>query len=145
MSQTIKNIHSTRLTQNSDDKGREWKSLELGGDHIGARVEELSPGGHSSIHHFHTAEEEHVLMLSGEAILVLGDKEHALTAGDHVWFAAGEALAHHLENRSSAEVKFLVFGERSDQDVVVYPKHKVMLVKGLNGQTYTYKPFDRTD
>lgn len=38
-----------------------------------------------------------------------------------LWFAAGEAVAHHIENTSDAPLKFLVFGERKRDDVVFYP------------------------
>ena len=110
-----------------------YQFLDLSGEHLGVRVEVISPGGTTSHPHYHTAEEEHVILLAGEATLHLGDKTIALQTGDHVWFPAGEPVAHFIENASKADIKLLVLGERKKDDVVVYPKSKMMLMKS-NGE-----------
>ncbi len=122
-----------------NSRGEEWRYLDISGDHLGARIEELAPGDKSSVHHYHSAEEEHVLVLDGSATLYLGGESSELVAGDHVWFAAGIEVPHHIENTSEAAFKFLVFGERNPNDVVVYPDHEVFLVKGLGTSQYTYR------
>jgi uncharacterized cupin superfamily protein len=104
--------------------------------HLGVRIEVLAPGGHSSYHHFHTVE-EHVSCWR-TATLIRGTEAVTVKAGDHVWFPAGKEEAHHIENRSTKNFKFLVFGERSEADVVVYPDHGVMLVKALDRKQITY-------
>ena len=53
-------------------RGEQWKYRDLNGEHIGVRIEELSPGTTSSEHHYHTSEEEHVIVLEGTATLVWG-------------------------------------------------------------------------
>ena len=130
------NIHTSQWETRGD-----WRLLDLSGKHIGVRIEDLDPGDSSSIHHYHTLEEEHVIVLDGTGVLVLGDEEHDLVAGDHCWFAAGDERAHHIENRSDASLKFLVFGERKKGDVVVYPKQGVAMVKALEG----WKQFNVTE
>ena len=120
-------------------RGGTWKYRDLSGDRLGVRIEELAPGGTSSEHHFHTTEEEHVIVLEGTATLVLGTEHHKLDAGDHTWFLAGEDTAHHIKNTSDKPFKFLVFGERNSQDVVVYPRHQVMMVKSLGFKQFTYR------
>ena len=141
MARTFTNIHTAEWTEGLDRRGERWKSIDLSGEHLGVRIEELPPGGASSVHHFHTLEEEHVIMLEGSAVLVLGDEEHALGAGDHVWFAAGKAQPHHLENRSQQSVRLLVFGERVAGDTVFYPEHRVMLVKSAGDRLFTYRDY----
>ena len=116
--------------------------VDLSGDKLGARLEEIPPGQASSYHHFHTAEEEHVLVLAGSGELVRGTKRITIDAGDHVWFQAGEEIAHHIENNSSAPLRYFVFGERLTNDVVVYPDHDVMLVKGLGSRQFRIKELD---
>ncbi len=116
--------------------GLSWHVKDLSGERIGARFEQLAPGAQSSFHHYHTVEEEHVLMVDGAVTLVSDDGEHTLTAGDHVWFPAGRTIAHHLENRGAAPCSYLVFGERTDNDVVVYPEHDVMLLKSLGRRQF---------
>lgn len=141
MPNKLTNIHEAQWKEQSTPRGTTWSSLDLSGQHLGVRLEATPPGGSSSVHHYHTLEEEHVLALEGEAVLIFGDEEIALKAGDHCWFEAGDETAHHIENRSdTAEFKFLVFGERKSGDVVVYPRHKVMMVKALEWKQFIYEP-----
>jgi uncharacterized cupin superfamily protein len=133
-----------RNMQKSEWENRgSWKFIDFSGKHLGVRVEVLPPGGTSSIHHFHSEEEEHVLILAGSATLHLGEEEHGMVEGDHVWFEAGVEQAHHLENQSDSECRILVFGERKSGDVVVYPNDGVMMVKALGWKQFDYQQRDR--
>lgn len=140
MTDRLTNINDADYEQGQGQPGEDtYRFLDLSGKHLGARIEQTPVGGTTSRHHYHTAEEEHVFVLEGAATLHLGDEDIALAAGDHIWFPAGEAVAHHIENTSEAPFKFLVFGERKQDDVVFYPKGPVMLVKSSAGfQQYTY-------
>lgn len=138
----VTNIHEANLEVRKSARGEaDWRCLDLGGDKLGVRVEELPPGSSSSYHHYHTAEEEHVLVLEGNATLHLGDAAVGLTKGDHVAFKAGEELAHHIENTSAEPFTYLVFGERKDSDVVIYPESSIALVKSSQGNRW----FNYTD
>ena len=141
MSGRIRNIRTATYEEGESQRSEaNWRFLDLSGEHLGVRIEELPPGGTSSYHHYHTAEEEHVLVLSGVATLHLGDEVFEITEGDHVWFEAGEALAHQIENTTNEPFRFLVFGERRIDDVVFYPNGPVMLVKSAKGrQQYRYE------
>lgn len=123
-------------------RGDRWRHRDLSGERLGVRLEELPPNATSSEHHFHTAEEEHVIILEGEGTLFFGSDRYAVVAGDHMWFKAGEETAHHIENTSKGLLKFLVFGERLSNDVVVYPEHRVMMVKSMGFQQFTYRPIE---
>lgn len=138
MDHTVTNIHDTPLNEETNPRGEVWRYIDLSGDHLGVRVELLEPGETSSVHHYHTQEEEHVLALAGTATLVLGSEELELNAGDHVCLPAGDDTAHHIVNRSERDFRFLVFGERKSGDVVVYPEHQVMLVKALGPRAVNY-------
>ena len=138
------NIHAASFEEDGPserDPGATGRQLDLSGAHLGVRIEEMdTTGATSSYHHYHTAEEEHVLVLKGTATLHLGDQQIELVEGDHVWFPAGEDVPHHIENTSSDPFRFLVFGERKQDDVVFYPDGPVMLVKSAKGyQQYTYR------
>ena len=110
-----------------------YQFLDLSGDHLGVRIEVVAPGGTTSHPHYHTAEEEHVIVLSGTGTLFLDDEAISLKTGDHVWFRAGETVPHHIENTSDAEIRLLVFGERKEDDVVFYPEAELMLLKTASG------------
>ncbi len=137
----LTNIHSTPLQQGESYRGEApGRYLDLSGEHLGVRIEEAPPGTTSSVNHYHTAEEEHVIALEGEATLHLGADAIPLSAGDHIWFPAGEAVGHHIENTSAAPFRFLIIGERKQDDVVFYPKNDVVLVKSKSGRSaYDYK------
>ncbi len=142
MTDRLTNVNTAKYEEGKSTRKEEasFRFLDLSGHHLGVRIEETPPGATTSHHHYHTAEEEHVLVLEGEATLHLGDEAIELTHGDHVWFPAGEAVAHHIENTSGAAFRFLVFGERKQDDVVFYPKGEVLLVKSSDGfKTYNYK------
>lgn len=145
MTKTISNINEAVWEEGENSRGETWKSIDLSGERLGVRIEEIRPGGTSSVHHFHTLEEEHVLVLEGSATLTLGSERHALKAGDHVWFAAGKEEAHHIENTTIEPFKFLVFGERNPQDVVIYPEEQVMMIKALGWKQFTYRPLKPAD
>ncbi len=143
----ITNIHEADMEQRPSARGEpDWHCLDLSGDHLGVRVETLPPGSNSSYHHYHTAEEEHVLVLEGVAVLHLGDDVVAVKKGDHVVFPAGEEVAHHLENTSDAPFTYLVFGERKRDDVVIYPQSAIALVKSSQGHRwYQYQEYVADD
>ena len=83
--------------------------------------------------------------MEGAATLFLGSEEHPVKAGDHLWFPAGKEEAHHIRNTTAEDLKFLVFGERREADVVVYPEGKVMLVKALGMKQFSYTERTRSD
>ncbi len=109
--------------------------------HIGVSHVVLKPGAWSSQRHWHDAEDELVVMLSGEAVLVDDAGEHILRAGDCAVFPAGEKNGHHLRNMSDEDCVFVAIsaGDRdggggySDIDML------------FNGDGYTRKdgtPYD---
>lgn len=94
---------------------------------FGAFEEILPPGSASSIKHWHAVEDEMVYVLSGQVTLCEGDRTTVLTPGDVATFKAGDPVGHCLENRSDAEVRYLVIGTRSPGDVVTYPDNDRIL------------------
>ncbi len=147
MPERITNIHDAPFQEGKAWRGEApWRFLDLSGEHLGVRIEETPPAGTSSRHHYHLREEEHVLVLAGRATLHLGESQMELREGDHIWFPAGEAVPHHIENTSQAPFKFLVFGERKTDDVVFYPNGPMLLVKSAQGlQRYSYTKREAED
>ncbi len=77
---------------------------------FGANLVTLQPGAWSSQRHWHSAEDEMVVMLTGVAVLVEDGGETELRPGDCATFEAGVANAHHLINRSDAACSFMAIG-----------------------------------
>ncbi len=89
---------------------------------FGANLVTLQPGSWSSQRHWHSAEDEMVLMLEGELVLVEETGEAILRPGDIATFKAGEPNGHHLQNRSSDPARFVSVGpDLPETDVCHYP------------------------
>lgn len=104
--------------------GRSWQAVGAAGgiSQFGANLVTLVPGGWSSQRHWHSAEDEMVVMISGEAVLVEDDGETLMRPGDIATFPANAANGHHLINRSSAPAVFLAIGtDRPSEDECHYP------------------------
>jgi len=88
---------------------------------FGVNLLTLLPGVWSSQRHWHSAEDEFIYVISGEAVLVSDKGEEVLRAGDCAAFPKGEANGHQLINRSDAPCICLEVGTRSKNDVCLYP------------------------
>ena len=88
---------------------------------FGVNMLTLKPGVWSSQRHWHSKEDEFVMILSGEVVLVDDSGEHVLRAGDCAAFPKGQANGHHLINKSKADAICLEVGTRSTDDVCDYP------------------------
>ncbi|NJO43697.1 MAG: cupin domain-containing protein [Cyanobacteria bacterium RU_5_0] len=108
--------------QGSEEPDRTLWISEAGGlTQFGALIEELQPGSRSSIKHWHSAEDEMVYVLEGEIMLIEGDAETVLCAGDAATFQAGVPVGHFLENRSTKATRCLVVGTRAAVDTITCP------------------------
>ena len=125
-------------------RGEPWKYRGLSGEHLGVWIEILEPGATSSEHHYHTTEEGHLIILEVEGTLPLCEDKSQVQAGDHMWFKAGDAVAHHIRNTSNEPLRFLVFGERKREDVVDYPTYQVMMIKAEDYRRLTYRDIPNT-
>ena len=74
-----------------------------GAPNFAMRQFEVAPGGHTPKHN-HPYEHE-VFVLEGDGVVLEGDTEHPLTAGDVVYVAPDEV--HQFRNTGSQPLKFL--------------------------------------
>lgn len=82
----------------------------------------LPPGAWSSQRHWHSHEDEFILVLAGEVTLIDDSGARLLRAGDCAAFPAGEKNGHHLQNRSNADAVVIEVGSRlPDVDATDYP------------------------
>jgi uncharacterized cupin superfamily protein len=107
---------------------------------FGVNFTRLAPGAYSALRHAHEKQDEFIYLLEGEAVLITDAGETILGAGMCAGFKAGTGDAHHLHNRSQADVLFLEVGDRSAGDAVSYPDNDVVAVFGADGKwSYTRK------
>lgn len=97
---------------------------EAGGlTQFGVNLVTLEPGAMSSLRHWHEREDEFVMVIEGECILVEDGGEIVMRRGDCAAFPAGAANGHHILNRTTMAVRFLVVGTKAAQEVAHYPDH----------------------
>jgi uncharacterized cupin superfamily protein len=107
----------------------------IGADyHVGVLIESPAPGRRLWPRHYHMVEEEHVLILEGEATLLLGREEHRMGPGDYACFPAGQAVGHALLNSGAGPCSYLLIGEHSPHDVCVYPDSNKIAVNALRSR-----------
>ena len=88
---------------------------------FGVNLVELQPGAASSQRHWHSHEDEFVMVVSGELVLVTNEGETLMRAGDCAAFPAGRPNGHHLINSSWGPGVFLCVGSRVKGDSATYP------------------------
>jgi len=93
----------------------------LGLTHFGVNLVRLPPGAASALRHWHSLEDEFVMVLEGEATLLTNAGERALGPGMAAGFPAGKSDGHCLVNRGSRDVVYLEVGDRRPGDEVAYP------------------------
>jgi len=106
---------------------------------FGATHVVLEPGGISSQRHWHEAEDELVVMVSGEAMLVEDEGETLMRAGDVAVFLKGVPNGHHFVNRSDADCVFVAIGKPAASDC-----HYPDIDLRLDGKTSSFTHKDGT-
>jgi uncharacterized cupin superfamily protein len=114
--------------------GREKRPL---GDPFGLRtfgvnLTRLLPNAESALRHSHTVQDEFIYVLEGTPTLITDAGETLLGPGLCAGFPAA-GPAHHLVNRSSADVVYLEIGDRGAGDGAIYPDDDLKLVKNEDG------------
>lgn len=77
---------------------------------FGVNLTRFPPGEWSSQRHWHSHEDEFVLLLQGELVLIEDDGETLLQAGDAAAFPKGTRNGHHMINRSDRDAIYLEVG-----------------------------------
>jgi uncharacterized cupin superfamily protein len=102
------------------DRAKRALGAPFGLTQFGVNLVHLPPGCWSSQRHWHSHEDEFVMIVEGELVLVTDAGEQPMRPGMVAGFPAGRADGHHLVNRSDRPATYLEIGTRSDVDEVVY-------------------------
>ena len=111
----------------------------LGLTRYGVNLVRLEPGAWSAQRHWHSREDEFVLVLEGQITLVTEAGEQALGPGMVAGFPGGQADGHHLVNRSDRPASYLEVGDRDPADEVHYPDIDLFLKSTPDGRVFTDK------
>ncbi|GMG83581.1 cupin domain-containing protein [Paralimibaculum aggregatum] len=94
----------------------------IGARQLGCQLHIVPPGKAAFPRHAHHANEEMLVILSGEGEYRIGAARHAVRAGHVCAAPAGAAeTAHQLRNTGAGELRYLCISTRHDPEVVEYP------------------------
>ena len=94
---------------------------QAGARHLGASLYEVPPGNSTSPYHWHAANEELLIVLSGTPTLRTPDGERELATGELASFPIGEGGAHKVSSRGDEQSRVLIVSEMNEPEVAVYP------------------------
>lgn len=99
-----------------------------GGERLGGTLYELEPGGTAvSPLHFHRANEELLIVVTGRPSVRSPESERVCEPGELVAFPAGPAGAHQVVNRSEEPARVLILSTLTLPDVVEHPDSDKLL------------------
>jgi uncharacterized cupin superfamily protein len=117
---------------------------QAGTQRLGASLYELEPGQANCPYHWHAANEELLLVLSGTLAVRTPEGERQAVAGDVVAFGRGERGAHQLVAQGDEPARFLMLSERNSPDVTVYPDSDKVGVR-VPGLRLNFRAADAVD
>jgi len=121
----------------------------LGLSQFGVNVVRLEPGVMSAQRHWHTHEDEFIMVLEGELVLITNDGEQILGASMAAGFPAGAEDGHHLINRTDEDAVYLEVGSRNEtNDDVDYPDIDLLRRREDGRKAYFHKdntPYEETE
>jgi uncharacterized cupin superfamily protein len=121
-----RNIHSPEFEFDPEDpegfrSGMARLGRELGAAATGLSVYEIPPGQSICPYHYEYGEEEWLLVVAGRPTLRDPDGEHELELWDVVFFPRGPEGAHGVSNRTTENVRVLMFSDVVTPTATVYP------------------------
>jgi uncharacterized cupin superfamily protein len=105
----------------------------LGAARTGLSVYELPPGQAVSPYHYEDPEEEWLLVVSGTPTLRHPRGEEQLEPWDLVFFPAGPAGAHLVQNKSESTARVAMFSSITAVGAVVYPDSDMIQISTTDG------------
>ena len=94
---------------------------QAGSERLGASLYEVGPGEATFPYHWHSADEEMLIVLRGRPSLRTAEGWRELDEGEVVSFRVGPESAHQIANWSNEPVRFLVLSEMVAPELSGYP------------------------
>lgn len=119
----------------SEDYGAKFKgsykeiATVFGAKRLGFLLCTLDPKTFSCPYHWHTEEEELVIILEGEAMLRKNGEFRKVKAGDLIYHGTGPTTAHHMYNHSEIPLRYFVLSTQFPQESCHYPDSRKVLVR----------------
>lgn len=125
-------VDAATVQRDPADTGRETLLVSNAGGltQFGAYIVTLPPSAKAFERHWHSVEDEFLLVLDGTATVIDANGAHQLGAGDAAAWRKGDPNAHHVLNQSAAPVRYLIIGSRVAEDNQLYPAGRKRRLSG---------------
>lgn len=100
------------------------------GERLRGSLYEIAAGKRGYPYHWEAAKEEWLLVLEGTPTIRHPRGETQLRRGDLVAFPTGARGAHQVLNRSDGRVRFIMFSNMDEPNVIVYPDSRKVGIRG---------------
>ena len=131
---TIVNVEAVEAARFGQDKVHSLRrnlGVAVGSINTGLGHVEVVPGRDATPPHCHSLEEEIFVVLEGEGVLVLDDRDQTpVRSGTVVARPPGTGIAHHFRAGDSG-LRFLAYGTREPGDVCYYPRSNKISFRGV--------------
>ena len=132
------NLHGDEWDREEDRQGWRskdaWVGARIGAELIGGSMYELEPGDRLWPYHTHHANEEWIVVLSGEPTLRTPEGEQVLSEGDVVCFPRGKEGAHQVSNGSDSPIRVLMLSTLIQPDIVEYLDSGKIGARSVSGE-----------
>jgi uncharacterized cupin superfamily protein len=119
-------LERPRVVRTRRNLGMAVGSVSTGLQHV-----EVAPGKESAPQHCHSVEEEIFVVLDGDGVLVLDDKETPVRPGTVVARPPATGVAH-MFRAGEDGLTYLAYGPREPADVCYYPRSNKIFFRGVN-------------
>jgi uncharacterized cupin superfamily protein len=112
--------------QSGPTKGRYGSRIQrfgqaAGAVQLGCSFIEVAPGAMAFPFHWHGANEEAIIVISGTGKARIGDAVVSVRAGDFLAFPSGQGHAHQLEATGADPLRYYCVSTQKDPEVCGYP------------------------
>ena len=118
------NVFEPEFDDSSDREGFSYRAARLGkqagAERLGASLYELPPGETVCPYHAHLANEEMLIVLSGQPSVRTPSGWSELSPGDLASFPIGEAGLHQIANFSEKPARVLMLSEMNSPEIAIY-------------------------
>jgi uncharacterized cupin superfamily protein len=119
---TVANVFKPEWSSVARDGSKRARiGRQAGSKRLGASLYELPGDARPWPYHYQHANEEMIIVLSGQPHLRTPAGWRQLEPGEVIAFPRGPAGAHQVENRGDEPARYLILSEMNAPEVIVYP------------------------